>query len=384
MRTANRWDIFCRVVDHFGDVGVSWRLARQLVHEQGRCVRLWIDDLKSLKCVVPDAALVDRQLIDGVEVHRWSAADLSDVTPADVVIDAFGCGIPPSYAKALARGKRESLWIVLEYLSAERWIRDCHGRPSPHPKLGVERYFFFPGFVEGTGGLLREKDIFERHDAFAITERQALWQSLGHEPARTEAFTAFVFAYEHAPLRELLQCWERGSRQAVAVVPESGLVPLVLGHFGVATLPASRVLRRRMLEVRVIPFVPQIRFDELLWSCDFNFVRGEDSFVRAQWAGSPFVWQAYPQAGGAQIAKIDAFLALYCRGLSEDARQEVGAMMRFWNRVDVVDDAADRMWAAFESHDVELRRHALQWRAEIAEVGSLADNLASFCEDKLK
>ena len=25
------WDIFCSVVDNFGDIGVTWRLARQLV-----------------------------------------------------------------------------------------------------------------------------------------------------------------------------------------------------------------------------------------------------------------------------------------------------------------------------------------------------------------
>jgi hypothetical protein len=31
-----------------------------------------------------------------------------------------------------------------------------------------------------------------------------------------------------------------------------------------------------------------------------------------------------------------------------------------------------------------LRRHTLRWAAEIAASGSLADNLASFCRDKLK
>ncbi|MDB5942884.1 MAG: hypothetical protein JWQ13_2450, partial [Ramlibacter sp.] len=46
-----------------------------------------------------------------------------------------------------------------------------------------------------------------------------------------------------------------------------------------------------------------------LWSCDFNFVRGEDSQVRALWAGRPFAWQIYPQHDDAHHAKLHAFLA---------------------------------------------------------------------------
>ncbi len=38
-------DIFCAVVDNYGDIGVCWRLARQLAHEHGMTVRLWVDDL---------------------------------------------------------------------------------------------------------------------------------------------------------------------------------------------------------------------------------------------------------------------------------------------------------------------------------------------------
>ena len=42
-----KWDLFCRVVDNFGDVGVCWRLAADLA-QRGEQVRLWIDDASAL------------------------------------------------------------------------------------------------------------------------------------------------------------------------------------------------------------------------------------------------------------------------------------------------------------------------------------------------
>ena len=58
-----------------------------------------------------------------------------------------------------------------------------------------------------------------------------------------------------------------------------------------------------------LPWLTQADFDHLLWACDLNFVRGEDSLVRAAWAGAPFVWQVYPQHDGAHAAKVEALLA---------------------------------------------------------------------------
>ncbi|MBY0444112.1 MAG: elongation factor P maturation arginine rhamnosyltransferase EarP, partial [Burkholderiales bacterium] len=43
MNNTVRWDIFCRVIDNYGDIGVCWRLARQLSFEHGFAVRLMVD-----------------------------------------------------------------------------------------------------------------------------------------------------------------------------------------------------------------------------------------------------------------------------------------------------------------------------------------------------
>ena len=145
MREPRSWDLFCRVVDNFGDAGVTWRLARELA-ATGAQVRLWIDDLASQRLLAPDVSRdADLQHVQGIEVRRW-ATDAGDVVPADVCVEAFGCGVPESYVAAMAAREPRTLWIVLEYLSAEPWVREHHGLASPHPRWPVPRFFFFPGF----------------------------------------------------------------------------------------------------------------------------------------------------------------------------------------------------------------------------------------------
>jgi uncharacterized repeat protein (TIGR03837 family) len=71
----------------------------------------------------------------------------------------------------------------------------------------------------------------------------------------------------------------------------------------------------------------QTEFDHLLWACDMNFVRGEDSLVRALWAGKPWVWQIYPQDDLAHHAKLQAL----CDKLQMPA--DLQAFQRRWNQV---------------------------------------------------
>lgn len=149
------WDIFCSVVDNYGDIGVTWRLARQLVAEHGLAVRLWVDDLTAFVRLCPQAdSQLLRQVQQGVEVCAWSA-DWQAVEPSDVVIEAFACELPAAYIAAMARRERKVLWLNLDYLSAEDWVEGCHGLPSMQSN-GLSKFFFFPGFTPGSGGLLRE------------------------------------------------------------------------------------------------------------------------------------------------------------------------------------------------------------------------------------
>ena len=383
MRDIPSWDIFCRVVDNFGDAGVCWRLARALATEHDAKVRLWIDDLDSLARLEPRVAPVHDQRVDDVQVVHWSRVSPT-TRPAQIVVEAFGCGLPDKYVAALGSKRERSVWVVLEYLSAEAWVPDYHGLRSPHPRVPLDRYFFFPGFVEGTGGLLRESDLFAQRDRFDVDRRSAFWHSIGHAAPAEDAMTVSLFAYESAPVRELLRCWEAGTSLVVAAIPDGRATPAVLEHFGASAIPTKRLARRGALEVRFVPFIPQASYDELLWACDCNFVRGEDSFLRAQWAARPFVWQIYPQRDLVHSAKLEAFLELYCQGLPIAAADAVSRFTRFWNQIETAGVTPASAWHAFAGELPALKRHGVEWADRIAGVGELAGNLARFCLAKLK
>jgi len=384
MSYPRSWDIYCRVVDNYGDVGVCLRLARQLARRPGAAVRLWVDDLASLRLLAPEAdAGLATQNVAGIEVHRWTSP-LPGVTPADVCIEAFGCGLPEPYVAAMAQREPRTLWIVLEYLSGEPWVREHHALPSPHPRWPLQRYFFFPGFERGTGGLLREADLLERRERYTVDQQRRYWTEAGFVLPPDDAHVVSVFAYPYAPLVSLLEHWSHAEASWIAAVPAGALATAAALFFGADRAEAGTRLARGNVEMRVLPFVPQARFDELLWSCDCNFVRGEDSFVRAQWAQRPFVWHIYPQEEQAHWRKLEAFLDLYCAGLPASAADAVRGLWQAWNQVDAapvtVGAAWDRYWA---SRDV-LLKHARAWARQLADVGELAENLAQFCRDKLK
>lgn len=375
---ALRCDIFCNVIDNYGDIGVCWRLARQLANEHGLAVRLWVDDLSSLVKLCPEAdATLASQHRRGVEVCLWSK-NFPEVQPADVVIEAFACVLPESYIAAMAAQAQQPAWINLEYLSGEDWVHGCHKLPSPHPSLPLVKYFFFPGFTRQTGGLLLERDLLARRDAFQsdALQQQAFWQSIGMEMPATETLKISLFGYENAALQGLFDAWSASAQPVLCLVPEGRILPQVGQYFGDNAPHAGRDYARGNLHVRVLPFVEQERYDELLWACDVNFVRGEDSCVRAQWAMKPFIWQIYPQHDAVHLKKLEAFLILYNEQLGRSASQAVQGLWQDWN----MESGAGPAWPAFVAARGELERHAQEWARQIAE-NNLALNLLDFCRE---
>lgn len=375
------WDIFCRVIDNFGDAGVCWRLARILHREHGLHVRLWIDDPATLHALRPAVdATVPLQQVDGITVCRWQNVTL---LPEDVavVVEAFGCGLPDGYVAAMAARIRPPLWIVLEYLSAESWVDEHHGLSSPHPRLALPRYFFFPGFTSATGGLLREADLPSRRAAFDVAARRTFWRDMGFTDMAENALTVSLFAYDHAPVAQLLAAMAQDASPVVVAVPGGTLLPAVRSFFGVAA-NAGGPWRRGALEVRALPFLPQLRYDELLWACDLNFVRGEDSFVRAQWAARPLVWQPYRQAEDAHQLKMTAFLQRYCAGLAPEAAGILDAFWRCWNS-DTAEDM-DSAWPALRAIEPVFAGHAGCWARNLTNSAEMAAQLVEFAANRVK
>ncbi|HXE77721.1 MAG TPA: elongation factor P maturation arginine rhamnosyltransferase EarP [Rhodanobacter sp.] len=297
------WDIFCKVIDNFGDIGVCWRLSADLA-ARGEQVRLWVDDATALRWMAPGGC-------PGVTVLPWAQSlEAAGQPAADVLVEAFGCEIAPEFIAACvdevrATG-RKPVWINLEYLSAERYVERSHGLPSPvlhGPGKGLVRHFFYPGFTPRTGGLLREPDLLARRSAF---DRAAWLARLGI--ARGGERLVSLFCYEPAALDGLLD------RLASAGQPTRVLV--TAGRAAAATRALIEHKNRlnpswvkdSLLSILYLPELSQPDFDHLLWACDLNFVRGEDSLVRALWAGQPFIWQIYPQDDAAHHRKLDAFL----------------------------------------------------------------------------
>ncbi|HAB64381.1 MAG TPA: elongation factor P maturation arginine rhamnosyltransferase EarP, partial [Pseudomonas sp.] len=285
MSVKTSWDIFCVVVDNYGDIGVTWRLARQLVAEHGQRVRLWVDDLDTFARLCPGSSTTaDQQWHEGVEVRHWTP-DWPGAEPADVVIEAFACQLPDAYIKEMACSGRRILWLNLEYLSAEDWVVGCHALPSMQPD-GLQKYFFFPGFEQGTGGLIREGDLLARREAFQANPvlREAFLQSFDlTAPAGARLLS--LFAYENRAVAGWLDALAADARPSQLLVPEGRVLGDVAAWLGLEQLRAGDRHARGALQIAVLPFMTQNQYDMLLWCCDFNAVRGEESFIRAQWAG---------------------------------------------------------------------------------------------------
>lgn len=375
--------IFCKVVDNYGDIGICWRLSRQLQQEHGMAVSLWVDDLHSFKRICPDlAANADTQQFAGVTVRHWRNQEgvfsVGDV--ADIVIEFFACDIPTGYIAAMAECNPRPVWLNLEGLSAEEWVEGCHRLPSPHPRLPLTKYFFFPGFTNKTGGLLHEASLEEQRRQFQAdqTAMTAFLEKLGLTRMEMASMKISLFCYAHAPVLALLDAWQRGDTEITCLVPEGVAVEAIQSFLGAEAKPG--VMRRcGALTLRVIPFVAQAEYDKLLWACDLNLVRGEDSFVRAQWARKPFIWHIYHQDENLHHKKLRAFLQRYSPDLDS-----LNTFSLCWNAADGATNGSQEpagwseRWSAFKSDLPKMARRADDWWGQMLANGDLANNLLTF------
>jgi len=279
------WVIFCRVVDNHGDLGVCWRLATQLAKRQRR-VTLYVDEASALQWMAPEGS-------EGVTVLAWPDNNelLGQYAAADVVIEAFGCDIPQTFQAAMAAWHKAPVWINLEYFSAEDVALRNHGLPSPvmsGPAKGMRKWFYYPGLTEHSGGVLG--------DFMGMTGTDG-----GHAQAHPSALKISLFCYEPASLALWLK--------QLNDLPQAVMLRVTAGR-------ATQALRQALLgwsapprfSLKELPYLSHPAFDAMLATQDLNLVRGEDSLIRAIWAGKAFLWQIYPQDDGVHHAKLEAFL----------------------------------------------------------------------------
>ncbi|GGP20947.1 hypothetical protein GCM10010970_17750 [Silvimonas iriomotensis] len=370
------WSVFCRVVDNYGDIGVCWRLARQLHLEYDEQVTLWVDDLVAFGHIAPVRADAEEQLLEGVRICHWHAA-AQPADDADVVIEAFACELPASQKAAMRARSVTPVWLNLEYLSAEDWVISCHGMASPQGG-GLTKYFFFPGFAPGTGGVLAEQRMLAARAAWTTQDRFALLAGLG--VARPDITTLSLFAYENSAIADLIGQLRASGEPVNLLVPMGRALPQVAAAIGHGTLTPGQHVQVDALNIYTVPMLPQHRYDQLLWSCDLNFVRGEDSFVRAQHAMHPSVWHIYPQDDAAHEIKLEAFVDRYTRHWPAQDAQVLRAFWLAWNRGALVPG----QWALLRALLPQWQGYARTWSARLDALGNLAGNLVKFAKTKLK
>jgi uncharacterized repeat protein (TIGR03837 family) len=352
-------DIFCRVIDNFGDIGVCWRLSADLA-ARGHSVRLWVDDARALQWMAPGA--LEGQW-PGISLSAWENSCnpqvLEHLACADVWIEAFGCELPQPFVAHFAQrievatidsgqscASQIPVWINLEYLSAEPYVERSNGLPSPvmhGPAKGWTKFFFYPGFSAKTGGLLREPYLKDGARSCDTAQRAAFFQQLGI-PWQGERVVS-LFCYEPRLLKALLDELAASNEPVRVLVTQGRAAKAVLALLGEQTHIGK-------LQISHLPLLTQVNYDSLLTCCDVNFVRGEDSVLRAVWAGQPFVWHLYPQEDLAHGAKLEAFLE------QMQFSATVRTLHRAWNELpDAPHDSGALACLQPQAHD--------EWHSEV-------------------
>lgn len=314
--TTLRFDLFCRVIDNFGDAGICWRLAQALSSAPYHAtVRLWIDDLATLEKITQQhLRTTHTAACRKLSIHQWPSDEAAIKNhhwpnPHPIIIETFGGGIPQGMRQQLTPNH---LWIMLDHLSAEDWVESFHGMPGHVGTKEPRKYFFYPGFTKHTGGLLRQPDLLSQIQYWQAQPRPVQWQQLAsplnlypkkqQQLLKSQVF--FIFQYPHAPIHQLLAFLSQQPTQTMLLfaADQQPLYQQAKAFLGASYNQQSSI------RLHLLPFITQPLFDRLLWSCDFNFVRGEDSWVRALWAQKPFIWQPYPQSQSTHLYKLRAWL----------------------------------------------------------------------------
>ncbi len=360
-------DIFCKVIDNFGDAGFSWRLAKALKNEKNIIITLWINELSVLQKICSKVkVLQEEQYVDNIKIIN---SKKKEYLPSDLVIEIFGSKLPIEYIKKMMEMKIQPVWINLEYLSAEPWIEAYHLLPSLHPKYSLKKYFFFPGFTKKTGGFLKEIDYEKKIKNFS-EQKKKLFDDLGIDKSKTQILVSF-FCYEFSPLEYLLKEMINGP-PVICLIPE-----FLIDNFNLCDQKLRYFSNCKNIKIIFFPMLDQNIYDQLLLSCDLNFVRGEDSFIRAQISSKPFIWQPYKQVKKTHLVKLDFFLEKFCSDLSKDNALIYKSFNYWWNNK----RSNKCNWNKLIKILPVLKSHGEKWSKDTKNNSCLVDRIFDFAEN---
>lgn len=307
-------DIFCEIIDNYGDIGVVYRTAKELqkIFPKSK-IRAFLNRLDEFKKINSQVLDLPSQNIDGIEyiTFDYLRDNANELLTAQVIIEAFGCQIPEEYME-IAYDNSELL-INLEYLSAEDWIEDFHLQSSPLGRGKLKKVFFMPGFTEKSGGVIADSNYLERIQR--ILENKEFYEKkyLSDIEDRENKIVGTLFSYEKnfTPLLEDLKKLDKDVVILAMGEKTQDSLRKILKNFSIEDFRNS--LKYGKIEIRFLNFLNQEEYEELINIVDFNFVRGEDSFIRAVLTGKPYMWHIYCQEEYAHMDKIEGFLDKYRR-----------------------------------------------------------------------
>ena len=382
---AEAW-VFVRVIDNYGDAGVGWRLSCLLAEYLHMHVRLWIDDTDALNKLVPASEQQIQITIEAWQGDAIMQQQLSAAADPVLVIETFGCELPPQVLERM--GQCRPLWLNWEYLTAEDWAVGLHAMSSLQSN-GLEKYFWFMGIDADSGGLLCEPDYLAEREKFRQQPQlqQAFRQEYGL-PLQHTGQLWLVFAYTSGQWAQWMAMWQQA---------DTPVTLWLAGGQVIESLRAAKLIAPEELQqegdicelgnvtlVR-IPFVPQAAFDRLLWLADAAIVRGEDSFVRALWAGLPFFWHIYRQDDDVHLQKLHAFWFKAMQGWPAELRQAFTVLSDDLNGAESVSSLKrEQAWRYLCTHWQSWVKSAAAWSEMLHAQDNALEKLARFSHLPLK
>ncbi|WP_147644997.1 elongation factor P maturation arginine rhamnosyltransferase EarP [Treponema pectinovorum] len=371
--------ILCKVVDNYGDVGVVFRLAKAL-SEQDKTLELTIvcSDLESFSLLTKNHFSIDTQKKSQKCIFNdsvWTILDWTqeedfryEPSPFPTILECFQCGRPEWLESILfSKTANKTFYIFnIEYLTAEAYAEEFHLLKSYTRSSNVKKMFFMPGFTNKTGGLIIDKTFMNSLKKSELQKKD------------DKIFTVAIFSYERSfdEIFVALQNFVQKVREK-----EKGFCVKVFAAAGKSQPFVKKSWEKfgKDIILQELDFLPQEEWDELLCTCDFNFVRGEESLARASLCAKPFVWHAYPQEENYQLVKVNSLLEKILPFIKDEAAGT--ALKQVWEDYNTPNKSlsANALQLLFEAeYNKNLEKDFKEFSASLFANGNLAENLLSY------
>lgn len=359
--------VLCKVVDNYGDVGVVYRLIRQLNRIRPEVnINLVIDDLTSFNKlndrIIPKKSF---QKIDEYSVYDWNNFDFcyerfkeNDGEKLEIILECFQCGRPDWMEKILFEDKLERTVniLMIDYLTAEDYAEDFHCLNSLTRSSKVKKINFMPGFTNKTGGLTLDEQ----------------WET---PVVRDENGPTLIFTYERN-WDSLVRALNKSDIDKVFVAQGRGFESFMES--------VCRVGDRKSI-YNALSYLNQTDWDKMFKNCSLLFIRGEESMSRACLSGIPFVWHAYPQSDEYQLVKVKALLKRMEKYFTPEDFSLISKVWIYINTPEKEIEESDIENALFE---FIMARNKIEYgfkdfAADLRKNGDLATNLMTFIEKNI-